>query len=83
MKIKKNIAISESGFVFDANSGDSYSLNNTGKDILSLLQENKNEDEIKEYIIQKYDVDASTLENNYYDFINMLSNLNLIENQVK
>lgn len=81
MKIKKNVAVSESGFVFDAGSGDSYSLNNTGREILSMLKDNKTEDEIKKHITEKYDVELSTFENNYYDFINILNNFNLVENE--
>ncbi len=81
MKIKKNVAISESGFVFDAGSGDSYSLNETGKEILSMLKEDKKKDEIKKYITNKYDVEESTFENNFFDFVNILNNFNLIEDK--
>jgi len=38
MKLKNNIAISETGFVFDPNSGDSYSLNTIGKEILEMVK---------------------------------------------
>ena len=81
MRIKKNIAISESGFVFDAGSGDSYSMNKTGREILLMLQNNKSETDIKSHIIEKYDVEANTFENNFYDFVNILNNFNLVENE--
>jgi len=52
MKLKKNIAISESGFVFDPNSGESYSLNPIGAEIIELLKLEKKSDEIQT-IMQK------------------------------
>jgi hypothetical protein len=81
MKIKTNIAISESGFLFDSNTGDSYSLNETGKKILHLINQNKTELEIKDYFIENYEVEEGTFEINFYDFMNMLNNLNLFENE--
>ncbi len=81
MKVRNNIAVSESGFLFDSNSGDSFSLNETGKQIIKMLNENKAEEEIKEYFLENYDVEEGIFENNFYDFINMLSNLNLLENE--
>ena len=79
MKIKKNIAVSESGFVFDSNTGDSFSLNATGKEILNMLNENKSEEDIKLFFLKDYDVDDVTFEQNYFDFMNILINLNLVE----
>ena len=38
MKLNKNIAISETGFVFDPATGDSYSLNPVASDIMQLLK---------------------------------------------
>ncbi|NPA44208.1 MAG: PqqD family protein [Chlorobi bacterium] len=79
MKIKKNIAVSESGFLFDSNSGDSYSLNETGKEIVKLISANKSEKEIKDYFLENYDVDEAIFENNFNDFLIMLQNLRLTE----
>jgi len=81
MKVKKNIAVSESGFLFDSNTGDSFSLNETGKQIVKMLNENKSEEEVRSYFLNNYDVEESIFENNFYDFINMLQNLNLLENE--
>ena len=44
MKLKKNIAISDSGFLFNPSTGDSYSVNPIGTEIIELLKEGK-EDE--------------------------------------
>lgn len=79
MKLKKNIAISESGFVFDPNSGDSYSMNPIGVEILTMMKEGKGQGDIFNFVLKKYEVDRDTFENNYLDFINMLRQFNLIE----
>ena len=79
MKLKKNIAISESGFVFDPNSGDSFSMNPLGLEILTMMKEGKEQGDIFNFVLKKYDVERDTFENNYYDFINMLRQFNLLE----
>ena len=76
--LKKNISISENGFLFDANTGDSYSLNETAADMLLLLQEGKDEAALKHDIQNKYNVDDLTFERNYFDLINLLRHMNLI-----
>ena len=80
MNLKKNIAISETGFLFNPTSGDSYSLNPIGKEIVTLLQENKTYEEVKTKILSAYSTDNDTFEKDYYDFITMLKNYKLIEN---
>ena len=79
MKIKKNIAVSETGFLFDPNSGESFSLNETGKKILKFLEEEKTEDDISEWFINNYDVDETTFETNFNDFLTVLHNYRIIE----
>lgn len=79
MKIKQNIAISDSGFLFNATSGDSYSVNPVGQDIIKLLRQHKNDDEIVKEITDKYNVDGATVEKDLYDFKNMLTTYNLTE----
>ena len=77
---KKNIAISETGFIFNPSTGDSFTLNPIGIEILLFLKDKKKYEEIAETMLKKYDVDAITFEKNYYDFIQMLRNNNLLEN---
>lgn len=77
MKIKNNISISESGFVFDAKTGESYSLNPSGKEILSLLNLGKTQEEIKEYMLARYDVTDQIATRHLDDFFQMLSYFNL------
>jgi len=76
--IKKELAISDTGFVFDPTTGDSYSMNSIGKDILSMLKEDKVKEEIEAEILGKYEIDSATFENDYYDFISTLQDQRLI-----
>jgi hypothetical protein len=79
MKLKKNIATSESGFVFNPSTGDSFSLNTIGAEILLQMKESKSADEIKKEILNKYDVDKSLLERDWDDFMAQLRDNNLLD----
>ena len=41
MKIKDNVAISDNGFVFDANTGDSYKLNSIAIEIIRMIKDER------------------------------------------
>ena len=79
MRLKKNIALSESGFVFDPSSGDSFSLNEQAQEIVNLMNASKTMDEISDIITEIYDVGKPEFEKYYYDFIGMLRQYSLIE----
>ena len=79
MKIKRNIAISDSGFIFNPSSGDSFSTNPIGLEIIRMLKEDKEKDAIKKHILNTYQTDEDTFEKDYYDFVNMIIKMNLIE----
>lgn len=83
MNIKKNIALSDSGFVFDPASGDSFSANPIGLEIITLLKDGKSEVEIKRHIVDHYMTDEATFEKDYYDFISTLLKLNVAEKSKK
>ena len=78
MKLKKNIAVSESGFIFDPSTGESFSMNNIGTEIVEYLKQDKSFEEIKKNMLEKYEVDSTSFEKYYYDFINSLQQLKLI-----
>ena len=81
MNIKKNIALSDSGFVFDPSSGDSFSTNPIGLEIIQLMKEGREVEEIKEVLLKKYMTDATTLEKDIYDFVKMLTKLSIVEEE--
>ena len=77
MKLKKNIAVSDSGFLFNPSTGDSYSVNPIGHQILKLLKEGKSTEEIKKNILTEYKIDDASVEKDIYDFQTMLSSYKL------
>lgn len=79
MKLKKNIATSESGFVFNPSTGDSFSLNTIGAEILLQMKESKSSEEIKKDILNRYDVEKSLLEKDWDDFMAQLRDNNLLD----
>ena len=79
MQIKDNIALSENGFVFNPTTGDSFTMNNTGKEVLTLIKKGKNINQIAEMMTEKYDVDRIILERYLDDFMNDLRANNLLE----
>ena len=79
MRFKKNIATSEAGFIFNPGSGDSFSSNAIGSDILAQLKDDKSRQEIIEMICSRYDVDKIQFERDLEDFLSQLRDYNLIE----
>ncbi len=79
MKLKSNIATSESGFVFNPTSGDSYSANSVAAEIMLLLKENNSIREINQIMLSRYEVDSSHFEKDLDDFIAQLRDQNLLE----
>ena len=79
MQIRKNIAISETGFVFNPTTGDSYSINQVGQEILAYLGENKSPDEITSLMTTEYEIDPQSFEKYFYDFVSMLKQFELLE----
>ncbi|MBS1518302.1 MAG: PqqD family protein [Bacteroidetes bacterium] len=83
MKIKQNIAISDSGFIFNPTTGDSFSTNPIGQEIIKLLHNSKTEDEIRSFILETYQISRDHFEKDYYDFINVLKKYKLLEENEK
>ena len=79
MRIKRNIAISETGFVFDPTSGESYSINREGQEIMSLMKKGKDPEQISEFMRKEYEIDPASFEKYFYDFIGMLKQFQLID----
>jgi Coenzyme PQQ synthesis protein D (PqqD) len=79
MKIRKNVAVSDSGFLFNPLTGDSFSVNPIGQEILKALQDETTDTKILKTIISEYRVDENTAEKDFNDFKKMLENYKLID----
>ena len=80
MKIHSNLAVSDSGFIFNPSNGDSFSTNLVGAELIRLLKEGKSLTEIKKEITSKYEVEPTVLEKDYEDFISQLQDHFLVSN---
>lgn len=78
MYLRKNIAISEAGFIFNPATGDSYSANPIAVEILEQLKEPKTTAEIKVELLLRYEVDPLKLDMDWDDFMNQLREANLL-----
>lgn len=79
MTLKKNIATSEEGFIFNPATGDSFSTNEIGTDIIAMLKEDKPNNEIIAIISAKYDVDPSQFEKDLDDFAAQLKDYTILD----
>jgi hypothetical protein len=79
MKLKKNIATSENGFIFNPSTGDSFSSNSIAAEILGLMKTGKTSLEIKHHIMVNYDVEEAQLERDWEDWLLQLKDANLLE----
>lgn len=82
LKLKKNIALSESGFIFDPSTGDSFSVNGSGLKILELLKSGYQETEIVEALAEHFEAEIKPIREDLDDFINHLKQLKMIVHEV-
>ena len=80
MKLNKKIAISESGFIFDPTTGDSFTVNPIAAEILNYLQKGMTMKQIKQEMLKLYDVSEHVLDKSLDEFIEVLLNLRILEN---
>ena len=83
MKLLSNIAVSESGYLFNPTNGDSFSSNAVATDIIAMLKLDKSQEEIKKVLLAKYDVEKSTIERDLDEFLQELRDNHLMNGDVK
>lgn len=79
MKIKKDIAVSDSGFIFNPVSGESFNVNSSGAAIIGFLKKGLNPKEIPAAMAKDFEIEESMAERDVQDFINMLMHYQLME----
>ena len=77
MKIPQEVKISDNGFVFNSKTGDSFSLNPTGLELIRMIGDEEDIEAIKEKFIAKYDVDEFTFEKDFYEFCSLLKHFQI------
>ncbi len=81
MRVDPNIALSESGFLFHAAMGDSYSINPVGLRILQLIREGKTIEELIRHLTEEYEVPAEEVEEDLQDFLPYLKQLKILTDE--
>ena len=77
--ISYNIALSESGFIFNPNTGESFTLNPTGQILFGLIREGKDYNGIRDYFLDNYDAEETIFEKDFEDFTHMMTSYQMME----
>ncbi|MBI3813922.1 MAG: PqqD family protein [Nitrospinae bacterium] len=72
MRLVADLAISETGFVFDPSTGHTYRLNRTGMQIVKMLQNDSRIETIAENIAEGFDIDKDGAIEDIKEFISLL-----------
>ncbi len=79
MNIKRNIAVSDAGMIFNPDTGETYTVNPIGAEIINCIKEGDSIKKMGETVTTKYNVEHSTFEKDFDDFISLLRNFSLVE----
>jgi hypothetical protein len=79
MKIRNNIALSESGFIFNPNTGESFTLNPTGQKLFGLIRDGKDYKAIRKYFMDNFDTEDSIFEKDFEDFMHMMTSYQMMD----
>ena len=81
MKIRENLAVSDNGFVFDPETGESFTVNEVGVSIIKQLQKDSDQEKLVSILEEEYEIDSLTLEKSISDFMIMMQEFKLTENE--
>ena len=68
----RRLAISESGFIFDPASGNSYTVNNTGLEVLDLLKQDIDLESVLLKLNARYHVSMRDMERDVLEYLSSL-----------
>ena len=68
----KRLALNDSGFVFDPMSGQSFTVNPCGLELLKLMQKQTDVELINHQIMREFDISAEALERDFLEFSEQL-----------
>jgi len=81
MKAEKlqNLAMNDNGFIFDPNTGYSYTTNETGMFIMRRIAQGETREQIMNELCEEYDCSADHFNSDFDHFMLMLDALDLID----
>ena len=68
----QRLAISDEGFIFDPETGNSFTVNQTGLFIIKLLKEGKSPEEVVEALTKEFEVSPEEAQRDLIDFLEQL-----------
>jgi PqqD family protein of HPr-rel-A system len=74
----RELAISETGFVFDPHSGGTFTLNATGQLIVKALRDGRSPDQLIEQLRANFDDVTRNVTEDVQDFLRTLSDFGLL-----
>ena len=77
-QVLKDLAVSESGFVFDPHTGSTFTLNETGKAVLEGLREGCDLEELAELLDDRFEVGSADVRRDLYEFLRLLRQHGLV-----
>jgi len=77
--IPGSLAVSDSGFLFLASSGETFTLNAIGREMFKMLQGGDDLHAMQEKVLRDYEIDRATIERDLDDFITQLKSFKLIK----
>ena len=81
MRKLERLAINDEGFIFDPETGSSYTVNKTGFFIIKLLKEGKNEKDIVKALTEEFEIGEDEAKRDLVDFLEQLRLYGLVEAQ--
>lgn len=74
----QNLALSDTGFIFDPSTGRTYTLNETAVFIIKHLKDSKKQETIITALMAEYDVERDNAERDFLDLVIQLKEMGLI-----
>lgn len=75
----KMLALNDSGFIFDPTTGQSFTTNETGLDIIRLMREGRSKAEIFSFLEEAYDAPKDLIYKDAMQFLSQLKTYRLVD----
>lgn len=79
ISINQNIAISDTGFLFNPSTGESFTINDTGISIIKALKEGLDDAAIISALTDQYNVEEKDAERDLTDFREALKHYHILQ----